>query len=64
MAARPILKPGLPGDLLLILDTARNTLIASGPESTAKHRTIALTTIESLEMWLGIKPVAEMPEPD
>lgn len=63
--ARKILVPGQPGDLVLILQTAHTTMQdALQDDDIDACSGIATTTLEALEMWLGLRPVADDPGED
>ena len=60
---KPILEPGRPGDLRVILETSLSELnvIRATPQrrpTAVRTRAIAKTTVKALKMWLGELPVA------
>ena len=65
MTDRPILEPGRPGDLLLILREAKRGLdeiqARDDSDMDAVHG-IAIATLHALCAWLGIIDVPEVPD--
>jgi len=64
--ALPILTPGKPGDLAMVLRVAQESVAAvkdhheeTGELDAAGLRAIAETTCLALEMWNGYRPVSE-----
>ena len=66
--SKPILQPGRPGDLLLILQTALDETkrlkecAAAGEQADDAAHGVAVATLEALCMWLGIAEVPSVPE--
>jgi hypothetical protein len=59
---KPILEPGRPGDLVVILDTALaqlQELQEKYPNDLAVVYGTAIATYEALSMWLGLTPTAK-----
>lgn len=61
----PILQPGRPGDLVMIVETAWASLQEiqrTDPGNNDEVRGVAVAAFEALSMWLGLKEVARVEE--